>query len=155
MPKTTRIAVYSNENNTKTLTTSKEPSNLHRPQTTSTGRQKWHTGNASLRRTVLYSREIRHTSGMPVRCYGLLNFFHYIDGRMLLIFLLLICLCLCLPLFLRIDIINFKFNFMFNIKLYVIFSNMHRRLTIILYAHLIWFFEHAIFKKSSKLCFPY
>jgi hypothetical protein len=82
--------------------------------------------------TVYYN-----TSGMPVRCYGLLIFFRYIDGRMFLIFLLLICLCLCLPLFLRIDIINFKFNFMFNIKLYVIFSNMHRRLTIILYAHLI------------------
>jgi hypothetical protein len=49
-------------------------------------------------------------------------------------------------LFLMIDIIYFKFN----IKLYVIFTNMHRRLTIILYAHLICFLNMLFLKNHVK-----
>jgi hypothetical protein len=40
---------------------------------------------------------------------------------------------------------SIKSNHMLNIKIYVILSNMHRRITILLYAHLIWFFKLAIF----------
>jgi hypothetical protein len=62
------------------------------------------------------------TSGMPVRCYGLVIFFCYIDCRMPLIFFLLICLCVCLSLFWRFENIYFELNFMLNIKLYVFFE---------------------------------
>jgi hypothetical protein len=81
----------------------------------------------------------RYTSWIPVRCYGLLHQWLSVFN-----FFSLICLCVCRSFFWRIDniyfvprMINKKANHMLNIKLYVILSNLHRIIMIILYAHLI------------------
>jgi hypothetical protein len=88
------------------------------------------------------------TSGMPVRCYGLLFFFSLYRCLSLLNIFSLIYLCVCCSFFWRIDNIFFvphmiykNANHMLNIKLYVILSNLHRIITIIFYAHFICFFN--------------
>jgi hypothetical protein len=75
---------------------------------------------------------------MPVRCYGLLIFFSLHRWSSILIFFTNLFVCMSF-FFWRIDNIYFvpgmiykKANHMLNIKLYVILSNLHRIITIIL-----------------------